>query len=66
MQNTTDQIRCIVCRRECENGITVLEEFICRDCEVEIVNTDVTDKKYAHFVGKLRNIWIQEAPDQLI
>ncbi|WP_245726293.1 sigma factor G inhibitor Gin [Marininema mesophilum] len=65
MQNTTDQIRCIVCEKECQEGITVLAEFICRDCEAEIVNTDVRDKKYAYFVLQMKNIWTRDISDQL-
>ncbi|SFS87295.1 Inhibitor of sigma-G Gin [Marininema halotolerans] len=62
--NITDQIRCIVCEKECQEGITVLAEFICRDCEAEIVNTDVKDKKYAYFVLQMKNIWTQDISDQ--
>ncbi|OYD06392.1 sigma factor G inhibitor Gin [Paludifilum halophilum] len=58
MQDTRDRIRCIVCEEERVKGIRVLDEFICETCEKEIVNTEVEDQKYPHFVLQLRNIWL--------
>ncbi|MDA8354180.1 MAG: sigma factor G inhibitor Gin [Firmicutes bacterium] len=57
MQERNDQIRCLVCKEGCQQGIAVLDEFICKDCEQEIVKTDVKDQKYPYFVTRLKNLW---------
>ncbi|SMO81882.1 sigma factor G inhibitor Gin [Melghirimyces algeriensis] len=57
MQQRNDRIRCIVCNEWQEDGIEVLDEFICESCEQEIVKTDVKDQKYPYFVTRLRNLW---------
>ena len=49
--------RCIVCERVTDNGIHICEEWICADCESEIVRTDVSDEKYPFFIHQLRQIW---------
>ncbi|QKG85832.1 hypothetical protein GXN76_00340 [Kroppenstedtia pulmonis] len=36
----------------------VLDEFICGDCEQEIIQTNVEDKKYPYFVHQLKSIWL--------
>ncbi|GGE22081.1 carnitine-CoA ligase [Marinithermofilum abyssi] len=59
MSKTMDRIRCIVCEKPRTNGISVLDEFICEHCEREIVQTDVEDRKYPHFVFQLRKIWCE-------
>lgn len=55
-----DRIRCIVCNEWHEQGIGVLDGFICEACEQEIVKTDVKDQKYPHFVTRLKLLWMNE------
>lgn len=49
---------CIVCNQPCNDGISVLNEFICDECERQIVRTPVEDKKYLFFVAQLSRIWL--------
>jgi hypothetical protein len=51
-------VRCIVCEQPREDGITVLAEFICEECERQIVRTAVEDKQYPFFVHQLSRIWL--------
>ncbi|PTX55209.1 inhibitor of sigma-G Gin protein [Melghirimyces profundicolus] len=57
MQKKDDRIRCIVCNQWREQGIEILDEFICESCEKEIVKTDVEDQKYPYFVTRLKHLW---------
>lgn len=58
MQETRDRIPCIVCHEPKSEGMMVLDEFICGDCEQEIIQTNVEDKKYPYFVHQLKSIWL--------
>ena len=52
---------CIVCSRETqEQGINIWDHFICRNCEGEMVATDVYDEKYPFFIRQMRKIWLKE------
>ncbi len=55
-----NQIRCIVCDKLQLEGIVVLDEFICDQCEREMVQTHVEDEKYPYFVFRMRKIWLKE------
>ncbi|NBD28119.1 sigma factor G inhibitor Gin [Paenibacillus glycinis] len=50
---------CIICDREKEEGIRIIDGFICDTCEAEMVQTDVQDAKYPFFIHQLRRIWLQ-------
>ncbi len=51
---------CIVCGNMTSSGIHICEEWICIDCENEIVQTDVGDEKYPFFIHRLRQIWYKQ------
>jgi hypothetical protein len=51
---------CIVCLKEQMIGIYIWDHFICRDCEGEMVVTDVCDEKYPFFIQRMRKLWLQE------
>lgn len=54
--------RCVICESEFEsclseneiNGIIINGEYICRQCEREIVETNVTEKKYDNYKDKIK------------
>jgi hypothetical protein len=48
---------CIICGQLKQNGITIISEFICESCEVEMVHTDVKDVKYPFFIHQMKQIW---------
>ncbi|MFM9332098.1 sigma factor G inhibitor Gin [Paenibacillus mesotrionivorans] len=48
---------CIICGSTGKEGIRVISEFICEECEMEIVRTDVQDAKYPYFIHQLKRIW---------
>lgn len=43
---------CIICGQTKEHGIMIISEFICEDCEHEMVQTDVMDAKYPFLSAK--------------
>jgi hypothetical protein len=47
---------CIICGQTKENGIIIISEFICEDCEHEMVRTDVMDAKYPFFILRMKQI----------
>ncbi|MEI7027702.1 sigma factor G inhibitor Gin [Paenibacillus sp. y28] len=51
---------CIICDQKKGHGIRVYTEFICDDCEAEMVKTDVVDAKYPFFIHQLRRIWYKK------
>lgn len=51
--------RCIVCSEEKADGIVVVDQFICLDCEQEMVHTDVKDAKYPFFIDQLKRLWLK-------
>ncbi|SDE52866.1 Inhibitor of sigma-G Gin [Paenibacillus sp. UNCCL117] len=47
---------CMICGQQKENGIMIISEFICEDCEKEMVRTDVSDSKYPFFIHQMKKI----------
>lgn len=56
MENQKDHL-CIICKQDKEEGIRVCSEWICKECESEMVQTDVKDPKYPFFIHQLKKIW---------
>lgn len=48
---------CMICGQRQKEGLHIVEEFICVDCEREIVNTDVQDAKYPFFIHQMKQVW---------
>lgn len=56
MEPTVHHPKCMICEQQKEQGIMILSEFICDDCEAEMVHTDVKDEKYPFFIRQMRRI----------
>ncbi len=56
MENETG-LTCIICEQVRHEGIMICSEFICVDCEKEMVRTDVKDAKYPFFINQMKRIW---------
>ncbi|WP_255294920.1 sigma factor G inhibitor Gin [Bacillus sp. AFS041924] len=48
--------KCIVCEEKKEQGIHIIEAFVCEECEKKIVTTETDAPIYNSFVEKLRSI----------
>ncbi|GAA3411864.1 sigma factor G inhibitor Gin [Paenibacillus hodogayensis] len=48
---------CIICDQPKPEGILICSEFICEECEAEMVKTDVLDAKYPFFIHRMNKIW---------
>ncbi|EFM10958.1 Sigma-G inhibitor, Gin [Paenibacillus curdlanolyticus YK9] len=61
MEEQQQTCKCIICgefKRE-EEGIHIVTEFICEDCEVDMVATDVNDDRYPFYIHQMKQIWVQ-------
>ncbi|MGM1050343.1 Inhibitor of sigma-G Gin [Paenibacillus uliginis N3/975] len=47
---------CIICSQNKKEGITIVSQFVCEDCESEIVHTNAEDAKYHFFIHQLKQI----------
>ncbi len=47
---------CIVCHSEKNEGIHLLASFICRECELNIVEAETDDPNYQFYVEQLREL----------
>lgn len=47
---------CIICGQEKTHGIMIISEFICEECETEMVRTEVGDVKYPFFIHQMKQI----------
>ncbi|WP_232735671.1 sigma factor G inhibitor Gin [Alteribacter populi] len=47
---------CLICKEEKRQGIHLLEYFICKSCEQDIVTTDTDDQRYDDYLYQLRKI----------
>ncbi|WP_067933460.1 sigma factor G inhibitor Gin [Alicyclobacillus kakegawensis] len=57
--------RCIICDRPREIGIVVWGQFICAECEQEIVSTDTSELRYQYYVQRLKRLRPGNADDSL-
>jgi hypothetical protein len=48
---------CIICGQPKAEGILIMSELICDDCEKEIVQTDVQDSRYPYFVSQMKQVF---------
>ncbi|MBO2945919.1 sigma factor G inhibitor Gin [Paenibacillus sp. F411] len=55
MEEMAGQV-CIVCSQIKQEGITIVSQFVCEDCESEIVHTNAEDAKYQYFIHRLKQI----------
>ncbi|MFZ4454491.1 sigma factor G inhibitor Gin [Salibacterium aidingense] len=47
---------CILCERYENAGIHIMDSFICRNCEKELILLDTGDPKYNEAIKKLRKL----------
>lgn len=61
MEEAKHACKCIICgeMKGEDEGIRIVTEFICDDCEIDIVATDVLDEKYPFYIHQMKQIWIQ-------
>jgi transcription initiation factor IIE alpha subunit len=61
VQTKSDHLpQCIVCSEKSEQGMYIWSQFICKQCEGEMVETEVCDEKYSFFVKQMKKIWLKE------
>ena len=50
---------CMICCEQKEAGIRILTQFLCHECEREIVKTDVEDERYDYYISRMKRIWLE-------
>lgn len=58
MTETQHSNLCIVCRENKLAGIRIWGQFVCTDCERDIVHTEVEDEKYPFYIERMKRIWL--------
>lgn len=63
MEKLNDSVggTCIICNVDKERGIYILTEFMCEECQNEIVKTDVSDEKYPFFINQMKPIFYKRS-----
>ena len=47
---------CIICEKEKENGIFLLQSFVCIECERDIVQTETNSPLYRFYVQQMKKV----------
>jgi len=50
---------CLVCGEGKEQGIRIFSQFLCHECEREIVKTEVEDEQYGYYIERMKQIWME-------
>jgi site-specific DNA-adenine methylase len=53
---------CMICGQKRENGIHILLAFLCDNCAIEMVQTDVQNVKYPYFVHRMKQVFYVDPP----
>jgi hypothetical protein len=52
-----EQESCLFCTCRSVQGLRIFSFFICRECEVKLMNTSPDDERYHDYVQKVKKIW---------
>lgn len=47
---------CVICEQKKEKGIHIYMQFICYECEQEIISTETNEEKYKHYLNQLKKV----------
>ena len=56
----TELVACMICEQQRAEGIHICDQFICAECETEIVHTDVRDERYPFFIMQMKRVWYKK------
>lgn len=51
---------CIICEEMKHDGYHLYTQFICTDCEKDIIQTETADPKYQFYIKKLKKVILPE------
>lgn len=52
---------CMVCEEEKDQGLHILHQFICQECEQKILTAETNDDYYKHYLSQLRKLKLVNA-----
>ncbi len=51
------KLKCHICNNMDNKGIILLDKYICRECETDLVGASVFEFKYEKIRREIKNIW---------
>lgn len=51
---------CVICEQMKPKGIHLYTSFICTDCEVDLIHTDISDPRYKYYLQQLKKVTTPE------
>ncbi|SNS45760.1 Inhibitor of sigma-G Gin [Anaerovirgula multivorans] len=55
----SEGLQCCICNGKTSTGIVLLNQYICGNCEREMIHTPIDQLKYEVYKKKIKNIWKQ-------
>lgn len=52
-----EKLQCHLCNKENNEGIILLNRYICRECELEIASLSADELKFESIKRNIRDIW---------
>lgn len=52
-----ENLRCCICNGTGNRGIILLDKYICRECELNLVRTVIDEPEYEKFRNAIKDIW---------
>lgn len=52
-----EELKCHICNNMGSRGIILLDKYICRKCEMDLIKTPVFESEYERFRRKIKGIW---------
>lgn len=52
-----EKLTCYICNKENNEGIVILNRYICRSCELEMMDISYNELKFEGIRRKIKNIW---------
>lgn len=52
-----EKLKCYICNNTDNEGIILLNKYICRKCELDLVGTSIYELKYEKFRRGIGDIW---------
>ncbi len=52
-----EKLECCICDNMGNKGIILLDKYICRECELDLVGALIDELKYEKFKNVIKDIW---------
>jgi hypothetical protein len=52
-----EKLQCYMCDRIDNRGIVIYNQYVCRNCELQLIKINLDELKYEFFKRKLKKMW---------